>query len=116
MSRVMEAFDKRLDAFARELRDDMIDFTRQLVAVASENPPGNAYPECLRVIEARLRANGLACERVPYRPARGVRDESGANVLVSSIGTGTPTLYFSGHYDVVPVTTVGQCTPVLRGK
>ena len=24
--------------------------------------------------------------------------------------------YFSGHYDVVPVTTPGQCTPVLRGK
>jgi succinyl-diaminopimelate desuccinylase len=114
--RSTKGFDERLDACARELRDDMIDFTQQLVAVASENPPGSRYPECLNVIAARLRALGLPCERVSYRPQRGVRDESGAAVLVSSIGSGKRTLYFSGHYDVVPVTTPGQCTPVLRGK
>jgi acetylornithine deacetylase/succinyl-diaminopimelate desuccinylase-like protein len=114
--RATEGFHERLDACARELRDDMIEFTRQLVAVASEHPPGSAYPEYLRVIVSRLRALGLPSERVPYRPPRGVRDTSGAAVLVSSIGSGNRTLYFSGHYDVVPVTTPGQCTPVLRGK
>jgi succinyl-diaminopimelate desuccinylase len=114
--RAPEAFDERLDTCARELRDDMIDFTRQLVAVASENPPGLAYPECLRVIASRLRALGVPYERLPYRPQRSVRDKSGAAVLMSSIGSGKRTLYFSGHYDVVPVTTPGQCTPVLRGK
>jgi succinyl-diaminopimelate desuccinylase len=114
--RVTEEFHERLEACVRELRDEMIEFTRQLVAVASENPPGSAYPECQRVIASRLRALGVPCERVPYRPQRGVRDKSGAAVLVSRIGTGRRTLYFSGHYDVVPVTTPGQCTPVLRGK
>src|SRR5262245_30002411 len=116
MNRATEAFEQRLDSCAHELRDEMIDFTRELVAVASENPPGTAYAECLRVIEARLLANDLPVERVPYRPPRGVRDESGAAVLVSSIGAGKRTLYFSGHYDVVPVTTPGQCTPVLHGR
>ena len=115
-TRATEGFHERLDACARELRDEMIEFTSQLVAVASENPPGSAYPECVRVIASRLSALGVPCERVAYRPMRGVRDEFGAAVLVSSIGAGKRTLYFSGHYDVVPVTTPGQCTPMLRGK
>jgi len=104
-----------LDACVRELRNEMVDFTSELVAIASENPPGSAYPECVRAIESRVRALDLPCEVVQYQPRKGVRDESGAAVVLSSVGTGTRTLYFSGHYDVVPVTTPGQCTPVLRG-
>lgn len=107
---------RHLDACVRELRGEMIDFTKELMAVASENPPGVLYPECVRVIESRLRALGLPCERVPYRARKGARDRSGAAVVLSSVGSGTRTLYFSGHYDVVPVTTPGQCAPVLRGK
>jgi acetylornithine deacetylase/succinyl-diaminopimelate desuccinylase-like protein len=45
-----------------------------------------------------------------------VRDDSGAAIVRSHVGTGQRTLYFSGHYDVVPVTTPNQCTPVLKGK
>src|SRR5262249_25841401 len=44
------------------------------------------------------------------------QEDSGAATILSSIGSGSRTLYFSGHYDVVPVTTRGQCTPVFRGK
>lgn len=105
-----------LDACVRGLRDEMVAFTRELVAIASENPPGNAYPDCVCVIESRLRALGLPCERVPYRGTKGRRDRSGAAVVLSRVGSGKRTLYFSGHYDVVPVTTPGQCAPVLRGK
>ena len=101
-----------LDACVRELRNEMVDFTSELVAIASENPPGSAYPECVRAIASRLRALDLPCEVVTYRPRKGVRDGSGAAVVLSSVGTGKRTLYFSGHYDVVPVTTPGQCTPV----
>jgi succinyl-diaminopimelate desuccinylase len=98
------------------MRDEMVEFTRELMAMASENPPGHAYPECVRTIESRLRALDLPCEIVNYRPAKGQHDDSGAAVVKSRVGTGTRTLYFSGHYDVVPVTTVGQCVPVLKGK
>jgi acetylornithine deacetylase/succinyl-diaminopimelate desuccinylase-like protein len=107
---------RQIDACVRELRGEMIDFTSELVAVASENPPGSGYADCVRVIAARLRALGLPCERVSFRPRRGVRDESGAAVVLSSVGSAKRTLYFSGHYDVVPMTTPGQCTAVLRGK
>ena len=107
---------REIDACVQGLRGEMVDFTSELVAVASENPPGSGYPDCVRVIASRLGALGLPCERLAYRPPKGERDRSGAAVLLSSVGSGTRTLYFSGHYDVVPVTTPGQCTPVLRGK
>ena len=105
-----------LDSCVRSLGDEMVAITTELVAIASENPPGHAYPECVRAIESRLHALDLPCEIVPYRPARGARDSSGAAIVSSSVGSGRRTLYFSGHYDVVPVTTSGQCTPVRKGK
>jgi acetylornithine deacetylase/succinyl-diaminopimelate desuccinylase family protein len=107
---------EQLDDCVRGLRNEMIDFTSELVGIASENPPGSAYPECVRAIEARLRALGLPSEVVKYAARQGPRDDSGAAVVLSSVGTGKRTLYFSGHYDVVPVTRPGQCAPVLRGN
>ena len=105
-----------LDAWVRNLRPEMIDFTTELVGIASENPPGAAYRECVRAIESRLRALDMPCEIIRYRPPKGLRDTSGAAVVVSGIGTGARTLYFSGHYDVVPVSTPGQCTPIQKGR
>ena len=79
-------------------------------------PPGVRYAECVRAIVARLRALGLPHEVIPFRAPRAARDTSGAAVVLSHVGTGRRTLYFSGHYDVVPETTPGQCAPVVRGK
>jgi succinyl-diaminopimelate desuccinylase len=107
---------RQLDACVRGLRGEMVAFTSELVRIASENPPGHAYPACVRTLEARLRALDLPCEVVKYRPPRGIPDDSGAAVVLSSVGAGKRTLYFSGHYDVVPVTTPGQCAPVRKGK
>src|SRR5690606_8881713 len=108
-----------LDACVRWFRGDMIDFTSELVAIGSENPPGARYPECVQAIASRLRALDMPCEIVPYRPARsakGRKDDSGAAVVLSHVGNGTRTLYFSGHYDVVPETTPGQAAPVRKGR
>lgn len=106
----------RLDACVRALRGDLVAFTEALVNVASENPPGTDYPACVQVIETHLRGLGLEVERVPYTARRGGRtDDSGAAVVLSGLGTGRRTLYFSGHYDVVPVSTPGQCRAERRG-
>jgi acetylornithine deacetylase/succinyl-diaminopimelate desuccinylase family protein len=110
------SLNRDIDACARSLRSEMVEFTRELVAVPSENPPGRAYPECVRTIASRLRALGLPIEQLPYRPAKGTADNAGAAVVITGVGSGTRTLYFSGHYDVVPVVEPGQCTPVLRRK
>src|SRR5262249_54971161 len=105
-----------IDACVRDLRGEMIDFTSELVAIASENPPGAEYRACVRAIESRLHALGLACERIPYRAAKRARDESGAAVLVSRVGSGARTMYFAGPSGVVPVTPPGQCSPLRRGN
>jgi acetylornithine deacetylase/succinyl-diaminopimelate desuccinylase-like protein len=104
-----------LDSCVRQLRSDMIAFTTELVGIATENPPGAAYPQCVRAIESRLRALDLPCETIAYRPPKRVRDESEAAIVLSGVGRGDRALYFSGHYDVVPETSPGQCAPRLRG-
>ena len=56
----MQQVYQRLDRSVRKLRGEMIDFTRELVAVASENPPGSKYREAVHVIESRLEQLGLS--------------------------------------------------------
>ena len=105
-----------LDSCVRQFRSEMIDFTKELVAIASENPPGVSYAECVGAIRSRLRALDLPCETIAYRSRTGPRDRSGAAIVTSHVGSGARALYFSGHYDVVPMITPGQCTPVLKGR
>lgn len=80
----------------------MLDFTKRLVAIASENPPGNYYDECAQVLIEEL-----------LRLRFDVRRE-GACVLAWA-GAGRRTLYFSGHYDVVPAQTRDQFLPRVEG-
>ena len=85
---------------------DLIQFASELIALPSENPPGNAYPECGRLIAQWLRDFGL---RVRTANASG----SAPNVIGTWGGDG-PALYFSGHYDVVPAQSTSQFTPAVR--
>jgi peptidase M20/M25/M40-like protein len=78
-------------------------FTQRLIAIPSENPPGNQYEECARTLFDELDRLGFD----------GVRRE-GACVL-ASVGTGPRTLYFSGHYDVVPEQSPDQFQPRVEG-
>src|SRR5215469_7406046 len=81
----------------------MLDLTKRLIAIPSENPPGNHYEECARTLFDEL--NRLGFDDV--RP-------EGACVLASA-GTGPRTLYFSGHYDVVPAQSRDQFQPRVEG-
>ncbi len=92
------------DQLAERLPESAIlDFTRRLIAIPSENPPGNCYEEsaCSLLHELnRLGFDDVKCE--------------GACV-VGSVGTGPRTLYFSGHYDVVPAQSRDQFRPRVEG-
>ena len=81
----------------------MLELTRRLVAIPSENPPGNQYEECARTLIDEL--NRLAFDDVR---------REGACVLASA-GSGSRTLYFSGHYDVVPAQSRDQFQPRVEG-
>ncbi len=81
----------------------MLDLAMRLIAIPSENPPGNQYEECARTLFDELRRLGFDDVR-----------REGACVLASA-GTGPRTLYFSGHYDVVPTQSRDQFQPRVEG-
>ena len=81
----------------------MLELTERLIAIPSENPPGNHYEECACALIDELNRLGFD----------NVRRE-GACVLASA-GSGSRTLYFSGHYDVVPAQSQDQFRPRVQG-
>lgn len=81
----------------------MVELTKRLIAIPSENPPGNQYEQCQGVLIGELNRLGLDDVR-----------REGACVLASA-GTGPRTLYFSGHYDVVPAQDRDQFLPRVEG-
>jgi succinyl-diaminopimelate desuccinylase len=81
----------------------MLDLTKRLIAIPSENPPGNHYEACARILLNEL-------DRLGFDDVR----REGACVLASA-GTGPRTLYFSGHYDVVPAQSGDQFQPRVEG-
>lgn len=93
-------------------RSEMIDFTRELVAIPSENPPGNEYARCAEAISQKLTDLGLD-PRVLEVPASEPGRQPGYCVTASH-GEGERALFFHGHYDVVPHSTEGQFDPVLK--
>lgn len=88
----------------------------ELVSVPTENPPGRNYQACATLLERNLLAAGLACEKRQF-PAPPVTTDEGSHTatsLMASFGTGKPTLYFHGHYDVVPAQLPEQFQPVRK--
>lgn len=81
----------------------MLALTRELVAIPSENPPGNCYRETVELLSKHLGELG-------FRDTRIVGD-----CALSFAGDGDRTLYFSGHYDVVPTQHRSQFEPVVKG-
>src|SRR6266545_927260 len=81
----------------------MVEFTKRLIAIPSENPPGSQYEECIAILIAEL--NRLRVDDVR---------REGACVLAAA-GRGSRVLCFSGHYDVVPAQNRTQFSPRVEG-
>jgi succinyl-diaminopimelate desuccinylase len=77
----------------------MVDLTSRLVAVPSENPPGNAYAECVQILTEALSEEGFEPELLEDACVRG------------HFGFGERCLYLHGHYDVVPAQRRDQFEP-----
>ncbi|MBL8987848.1 MAG: ArgE/DapE family deacylase [Gemmatimonadetes bacterium] len=100
-----------LAARIAERQEAMLAFARDLIRIPTENPPGNHYPECVDRIVQELSALGLGAEVVP---TPGFADRPRASVL-SFHGSGPRTLYFHGHYDVVPAQAPDLFEPRMQG-
>jgi succinyl-diaminopimelate desuccinylase len=84
-------------------RQAMLDFACELIAIPTENPPGNSYAAARQAILQRL-------HRLGFKDTRTVGD-----CVLSFIGEPGPTVYFSGHYDVVPAQDPAQFEPSMKG-
>jgi succinyl-diaminopimelate desuccinylase len=92
--------------------EELLAFTKALVAIPTENPPGVAYRACSELIAQKLAEIGF-----PYTllenptPASSSPSTDPGYCILSSYGTGEQTLYFHGHYDVVPASDPAQFQP-----
>lgn len=84
-------------------RAAMVEWTQRLVAIPTENPPGNHYREATAEIVRHLKELGFDKTQVV------------GECVLSFIGEGDRTLYFSGHYDVVPAQDCTQFEPHAKG-
>jgi succinyl-diaminopimelate desuccinylase len=107
---------ERLLAWLSLREDEMAALLAELVSVPTENPPGRNYRACADLLEKKLSQGGLICERheFPAPPARPASSDEPATSLIASFGSGTRTLYFHGHYDVVPAQSPEQFQPVRK--
>jgi acetylornithine deacetylase/succinyl-diaminopimelate desuccinylase family protein len=82
--------------------------TERLVEIPTENPPGRSYPECVAALAGLLEDAGLPAEVVDLAAPGGAPRAA----VRSGIGSG-PTLWFHGHYDVVPAQDPRQFTATV---
>ncbi len=85
--------------------------SQDLIRIPSQNPPGTHYRECVERIRQELDRLDLPHQAVEVP---GDPDHPRLNLL-GFHGEGRPTLYFSGHFDVVPAFRVDQFAPVVEG-
>jgi len=88
-------------------KEAILAFSKDLIGIASENPPGAQYRECADRIGAELDRLGFAYQVLE---APGAPERPRYNLLCFH-GDGPRTLYFHGHYDVVPAQSRAQFTP-----
>jgi succinyl-diaminopimelate desuccinylase len=94
---------QELKASLASHRREMLELTCALISIPTENPPGNAYGDCARLLRDRLRRMGLPIDTgIPGSCVR------------SLYGLGKRTLCFHGHFDVVPADARKQFRPVAR--
>jgi len=103
--------NKILNSIAED-ETEIVEFTKNLVAVATENPPGNHYKSCVDLIVKKLSEIGLDYEIIEVPESESLK----RYCIVSSYGPGDDTLYFHGHYDVVPASSMEQFNPLIKSE
>jgi len=107
---------RRVGAILKWMRahqEEMARAVAELVAIPSENPPGKNYRAVTTILENYIRRFGFDFKRLrPKTKARNVQESPAC--LLGEYGRGERTLYFHGHYDVVPAQSVEQFKPMRK--
>ncbi len=97
-----------LQAWLEARADEMAALLMRLVAMNTENPPGRGLGECARTLHDAMERLGFATELIPI-PQSGTLEEP--CILRAEVGEGPRTVYFHGHFDVVPAQSPEQFEP-----
>jgi acetylornithine deacetylase/succinyl-diaminopimelate desuccinylase-like protein len=89
--------------------EEMADLVESLVAIDSENPPGRGLGRCGRLLREAMIGLHLSPELIEL-PASSAGLEEPC-VVRGSVGEGGGTVYFHGHFDVVPAQSREQFRP-----
>jgi succinyl-diaminopimelate desuccinylase len=103
-------------------RDSIIGFTRDLVSIPTEDPPGRSYRQCVNRISDELAAIGIDHEivMVPAEPSMpgspgGLDPQAHPRYCaLGTFGQGRKVVHFHGHYDVVPAHDRSQFLPRIE--
>src|SRR5205807_9268589 len=96
--------EEMLRATLASYEKDLVAFTKALIAIPTENPPGLAYHACVDLLTQKLAQIGLAYTllEVPAPTASSPRSAHPGSCLLGSYGPGEDLRYLSGHYAVGP--------------
>ena len=97
-----------IQAWLEPRADEMAALVEELVAVDTGNPPGRGLGRCGRILYEALARLGLPAELIELPPA-GLLEEP--CVVRGGAGAGQRTIYFHGHFDVVPAQSPEQFRP-----
>jgi acetylornithine deacetylase/succinyl-diaminopimelate desuccinylase-like protein len=92
--------------------DEMAALLEELVAIETENPPGRGLGRCGRALHGAMGERGLSPELIELAPSRALEEPC---IVRAEVGEGPRTLYFHGHFDVVPAQDPAQFRPLRRG-
>jgi succinyl-diaminopimelate desuccinylase len=98
-------------AWLESRSDEMAALLEKLVAVDSENPPGRGLRRCGRVLRDAMARLGLAPELIELASTAELEEPC---IVRGSSGNGPRTIYFHGHFDVVPAQDPAQFRPRRR--
>jgi succinyl-diaminopimelate desuccinylase len=88
--------------------EEMAKLVETLVAIDSENPPGRGLGACGRVLHQAMNRLELSPELIELPASSGLEEPC---LVRGSVGEGDRTVYFHGHFDVVPAQSREQFRP-----
>ena len=104
----------QISSWLQKHEEQIANAIAELVAIPTENPPGENYGACADALERMLREAGLDVARFRCDAAEGKGEA--ADSLLATCGGGERSLYFHGHYDVVPAQSREQFAPRREGN
>jgi succinyl-diaminopimelate desuccinylase len=100
-----------VQAWLESRADEMAVLLEELVAIDTENPPGRGLGRCGRFLHKAMEQLGLSPELIDVAPRRELEDPC---IVRCAVGDGPRTIYFHGHFDVVPAQDSAQFRPQRR--